>query len=432
MNNQNTFYKTFTGADTLAFALFPKCKPILLGSLTTLSYSIYREKRPVPLIGNINTGGFTRGMRNIAGTMIFTLINQHFVKDLVEQIPYLRYHGKVKADELPFFDIMVISANEYGSSAKMMIYGAEIVDDAQVVSVQDMYIENSFGFVARDLDEFTKDSTFISSGLDGHGGYYADTVMPYDFNMSGYRDSLNDTLRISKNKDMMNVQVKLKERGLLSNISGVLDNETSLALSSVQEENKIMQTGLLDETTYDIIMLDNDFEVITIENKNGTFVYKDTNKEEIIGISKYKESFTGNPIDDMYKVNFYGTTGYVKVEDTNKSTKYKYTLFHYSDNNYIHKYLLSEFNSELIGGMLQSDVDLEVKVTATSYYKNDKVQSNSKFYKVNAGESIKCTLSSLPESYIYDIGIGSRPNKVEFFILPQGNNPVKWTIEFID
>ena len=69
MLNNDTFYKTFTGMDALAFMMLPEAKPILLGSLTTLSHSVYREKKPVPLLGRINTGGYTRGMRSIAGTI---------------------------------------------------------------------------------------------------------------------------------------------------------------------------------------------------------------------------------------------------------------------------------------------------------------------------------------------------------------------------
>ena len=79
MSNLNTFYKTFSGSDAVAFLIFPQSKPILLGSLSTISHSVYREKKPVPLLGKINTGGYTRGMRSIAGTMVFTLVNQHLV-----------------------------------------------------------------------------------------------------------------------------------------------------------------------------------------------------------------------------------------------------------------------------------------------------------------------------------------------------------------
>ena len=146
INANNTFYKTYTGTDTLVFVIFPESKPIILGSLTTISYSIFREKRPVPLLGKINTGGYTRGMRTIAGSMIFTVINQHFVEDIVQQIPYLSAHDKIKADELPFFDVMIVCANEYGANAQMMLYGVEFLDDAQVISINDMFIENTLIF----------------------------------------------------------------------------------------------------------------------------------------------------------------------------------------------------------------------------------------------------------------------------------------------
>lgn len=44
MSNLNTFYKTFSGSDAVAFLIFPQSKPILLGSINTISHSVYREK----------------------------------------------------------------------------------------------------------------------------------------------------------------------------------------------------------------------------------------------------------------------------------------------------------------------------------------------------------------------------------------------------
>lgn len=155
MPNRNL---TFSGTDTIVFALFPNSVPIALGSLTTLSYSSYRTKRPVPVLGEILTKGVAKGGRVIAGTMVFTLINQHWVNELVETLPWLKEktEGVVYSDELPLFDIVAISANEYGKYISMQIYGVSFTDEAGVLSINDMYSENTFSFIAREIRTFGK------------------------------------------------------------------------------------------------------------------------------------------------------------------------------------------------------------------------------------------------------------------------------------
>lgn len=150
MNVNN--YKTFSGTDTIAFIMLPNTTPIVLGSLTTMSYSTYREKRPVSLLGKVNVAGYTRGIRTVAGTMIFTLINQHWVNELKSQINALNEFDSLKGDELPLFDIMLISANEYGSVVQGFLYGVDITGDGGVISIEDMFSENTVNYVARDLD----------------------------------------------------------------------------------------------------------------------------------------------------------------------------------------------------------------------------------------------------------------------------------------
>ena len=99
-----TFYRSFSGTDALVFIILPQTEPILLGSLSTISYSMYRDKKPVSVIGKVNVGGFTRGTRIYAGTMIFTLLNQHWVNEVKENVGWLNLINRLKTDELPLFD----------------------------------------------------------------------------------------------------------------------------------------------------------------------------------------------------------------------------------------------------------------------------------------------------------------------------------------
>ncbi len=129
------YYKSFSGTDTLAFIMMPGSTPVVIGSLTTVSYSMFRNKKPVINIGRTNINGVTRGARIFAGTMIFTLINQHWLNELQEQIAWLAEYEELKVDELPLFDIMIVSSNEYGNYASIYIYVIDFTDEAQTISV---------------------------------------------------------------------------------------------------------------------------------------------------------------------------------------------------------------------------------------------------------------------------------------------------------
>lgn len=142
----------FSGADIVAHIIFPGKAAIRLGQVTTLTYSTYRETSPVRTLGRINVKGFSRGQRTIAGTIIFTVFEKHVVNQLKEEIDYLKYIKKLKPCELPPFDIMLSFGNEYGSSAKLFVYGVEVVDEGKIFSVEDMFTENTWSYMARDID----------------------------------------------------------------------------------------------------------------------------------------------------------------------------------------------------------------------------------------------------------------------------------------
>lgn len=440
-NHNNTFYKTFSGTDALVFVIFPQTKPILLGSLTTISYSIFREKRPVPLLGKINTGGYTRGMRTIAGTMIFTVINQHFVEDVIEQVPYLSAHGKFKADELPFFDVMIICANEYGANAQLMIYGAEFLDDAQVISINDMFIENTFGFVARDIDILSAKKTTTGSSTWSYGDsistlnsannttYTAEVVMPYDFNISGYKDFMKKTLQSTSDDTMYRIQNRLKELGYDVNISGVFDNKTHDSILKFQNANDIQETGVLNEITLSLL-LDDSFnrDIVTIDNKNGAIVYSDINKSNIIGISKYSENHVGNFTLDMFKTKFNNKLGFISKDDLKSNTK-DYLYKDYKNNGYVEKINIKNFNPTDIGTTIKSKKDARIKLSAISYYDNGATKIFSKDLNISKDDTIKCDLSIFKNSYIYSIEEKSMPSKIEFIVSPTGDLSRKWIVE---
>lgn len=199
----SSFYQTFSGTDTLIFLIIPGCTPVCLGSISTISYSVYRTKQPVINLGRTNINGVTRGARVFAGSIIFTMINQHWVKELqsMNNTQWLSNFQELKSDELPPFDIMVTSANEYGSYVAMFLFGVEITDEGQVVSVNDMFTENTCSFVARDIESFTagfqNEASAKSSGLWQNEWKDAKVsgVSPAEYNI----DTGNDETSVSYN-----------------------------------------------------------------------------------------------------------------------------------------------------------------------------------------------------------------------------------------
>lgn len=144
------FGETFSGADMVVFFAFPGHMPIEIGVATTVSVTSYREKKQFRTIGRITPRGITKGPRTVSGKIIFTVIKEHIVETLKTTIPYLADYDTLKFDELPSFDIMVSMGNEYGGAATMIINGVTTVDEQKTLSIEELFTENIFTYLARD------------------------------------------------------------------------------------------------------------------------------------------------------------------------------------------------------------------------------------------------------------------------------------------
>lgn len=319
----SNYYKSFSGTDTLVFILMPGSNPVVLGSITTVSYSAYRTKQPVINLGRTNINGITRGSRIFAGTMIFTLINQHWLNELLEtdNLKWLAQYQELKADELPLFDLMVVSANEYGSYVSMFLYGVDITDEGQVVSVEDLFTENTLSFVARDIETFKAGNTtgpnkvFHSSNKNSINeirlaGFYItdedefnERVNKLDSNnymLSLERAYLNkkkeqtaniENKRILKNHirdlqynptnlmvgdDVGYVQERLKAWNFYDWLNYMYDSNTEQAVKKFQSAQNLTITGIVDSKTYLALTEDpNEKTMITgiVINESGSRVY---------------------------------------------------------------------------------------------------------------------------------------------------------------
>jgi len=151
---------TFTGADITAVAYIHDQLKVL-GELQTISYSIHREKSAVMLLGRIDPPCFTRGPRTIAGSLIFTVFEREVLEELINTYPddtVDNDFSTILLDQIPPFDVTISFMNEDGYLSSMVIYGLEIVDDGQVMSINDMIIENVKSYKARGIDLMYKKS----------------------------------------------------------------------------------------------------------------------------------------------------------------------------------------------------------------------------------------------------------------------------------
>lgn len=188
-------YTTFSGADIVC-----SFGGTTIGSLSGITWSVTREKAPVYTMGSANPRSFSRGKRGIAGSLIFTMfdrpslykmLNEH-VTDLSahywtrtsnllpnsngnmhrgilpadEQTTEVQASFPYYADQIPPFDVTITFANEYGQAAKRAIYGCEMLNEGSGASMDDIVIEETMTFVARELGPMVAtDVTFGSSEL---------------------------------------------------------------------------------------------------------------------------------------------------------------------------------------------------------------------------------------------------------------------------
>jgi len=164
--------------------------PVKMTQMATISISIHEAKSPVRRIGERGVSGYTRGIRTIAGTIVFLVIEDHPLRMLAAKDPANIYsnlvgwsrdlttkgvgsgHGsgrdgnKIKFDNkistlISPMNIMLRYQTEVARNgqadpgASMILEGVEFVNEGIVTSVNDMVTEVVCQFVAQDIRPFT-------------------------------------------------------------------------------------------------------------------------------------------------------------------------------------------------------------------------------------------------------------------------------------
>lgn len=159
-------YNSYSGCDIIVTARLSNIvghkyheKVYSLGALQTLSVSTHQDKKPVRAIGNINALDYTLGQRTIAGSCVFAVFDRNFADAIFTDLKEITGKTIILPDELPALDFTITFANEYGRTSRMALYGVKFVNEGQVMSINDIYTENTYQFVATSLEPLTADTT---------------------------------------------------------------------------------------------------------------------------------------------------------------------------------------------------------------------------------------------------------------------------------
>lgn len=134
-----------------------------MADIQTISISSFREKVPVRALGYNGPKTFVRGSRTIAGTIIFTMFNKDVFYDVMQlKKGDANFDAKdplgfryITLDQIPPFNILISYVNEYGFASGQIIYGVEIHSTGQIMSVEDLFMEKTVQYVARDVSLLT-------------------------------------------------------------------------------------------------------------------------------------------------------------------------------------------------------------------------------------------------------------------------------------
>lgn len=158
---------SYSGADCDVYAT-NLGEVIHLENIATVSISMYEAKAPVRRLGHAAPVGFTGNIRSIAGSLIFVVVREHPLREVMQQ--FQRFNKHIDDDRtqkgfaqsknvfnagmiLPF-NLMLMYKNEVDKQgAGIRINNVEFISEGIVTSVNDMVTEVVLQFVATEIDQ---------------------------------------------------------------------------------------------------------------------------------------------------------------------------------------------------------------------------------------------------------------------------------------
>ena len=167
---------SYSGADCDVYATRNGVRggPIHLTNISTVSISMYEAKAPVRRLGHAAPVGFTGNIRSIAGSLIFVVVREHPLREVMQKFGSFEKHvddeytqggydiskrgsgGKntFNAGMILPFNLMLMYKNEVDKrGAGIRINNIEFISEGIVTSVNDMVTEVVLQFVATDIDQ---------------------------------------------------------------------------------------------------------------------------------------------------------------------------------------------------------------------------------------------------------------------------------------
>jgi len=166
-------FNSYSGADTAIYLLYDSGDTrhnnqglrnfLPFKEIQTLSVSSARSVHPVRRLGESHVVEYTRGARTIAGSIVCVsgpadpflgqIISSH--REQASDQPFF-------TDELPMFSMLVVASDEYGNVSHAAVSDVTLTNFGQTFSVDDLYLENTYTYVARYYHPLLPDPSILN------------------------------------------------------------------------------------------------------------------------------------------------------------------------------------------------------------------------------------------------------------------------------
>lgn len=166
--------QTWSGSDVRVVFTLPTTSPAFNpGSsflesvqLQTITMSSASSLFPVRRCGEAKAQDYTKGTRTFAGSMVFSIIGEDPLQRLFS-IDALRSSMRTDdswhIDQMPPLDCILLFSNEFGANGIQVIQGIQFSNWGQTVSIDDMYLESTYSYIADHITPFLSYNEFAPS-----------------------------------------------------------------------------------------------------------------------------------------------------------------------------------------------------------------------------------------------------------------------------
>lgn len=262
---------SYSGTDMVVTAQLcinnTKSEFMTMGSLQTITYSVYDRMEPIHSLGNVNAKDYVHTHRYIAGSMIFAVFDQHWAKEFIEK--YCKSAGipesdKILTDEIPPMNITISMGNEYGCSSRVALYGVRLFNEGMTMSVNDIYTEHTYQFVALNID-YLENVQLPSESRDPN--FDLSTLAPKDTDHTKTQQtnesSDNKTKEDDKKEDNKDSEDKEDDRPKIKKLTS--DDYISNAIEALSSDEKNVTWAKIQNKALDNVTKSYKEELKTIE-----------------------------------------------------------------------------------------------------------------------------------------------------------------------